>query len=205
MKHITVKIDLGYGFSHHGSVNGSYTVELEVSDAIAAWVAEQVKADENGISNELVTELMEQGNALCEELHEIIYDKACELDTYHWVMECFSMCDCQEQVLECFWEDVESGDYTPEKNFEEFCAESRCDKDEEDLDDEDLDDEDWDDDDDDWDEDEMREEYYNECAEHYEEWVSQTALKDPYTYADRMEVEDVGLTADLSYTILSLK
>ena len=98
MKQITVKIDLGYGFSHHGSVSGAYTVELEVSDAIAAWVAEQVKADVDGIGDELVMEEMETGNALCEELHEIIYDKACELNTYHWVMEGFSMCDCQEQV-----------------------------------------------------------------------------------------------------------
>ena len=199
MKQITVKIDLGYGFSHYGSVSGTYTVELEVSDAIAAWVAEQLANDADGIGDELVMGEAKNSNALFDELHEIIRDKACDLDTYHWVMESFAMCDCQELVEKCFWEDIESGNYRPEKSYLDFCDEACGDADEVDLEDMDEDDEE------DWNEEDMRAKYYNEWVEHYEEWLSRVAFDDPYTYADRMEMDDVGLQADLSYTILSVK
>ena len=220
-KCITVDIELFFGYSHYGSMDDNHTAELPVSDEIAAWVSGQLEADANGVTDEHVAQAIKDGEAVCEELHEIISDKAGDCVTCYWVIDAANDPDCEEQLMECFWEDLNAGAYVPEIDITEFRDQMQQDEEDdeeeewadEDLDNEDLEDDDEEleeDEDEEWEEEEnefdeydeeLRDDYYKHCREHYVEWLTQVVKEDPTGYAWRMGVEPGLLDTEFSYLI----
>jgi hypothetical protein len=191
MKTITVSLDVFLGYSHYGAVDTDGNVSIEVSDEVAALL-QSLQNDAEPLTKEDIVAAIEQGHTLLRDIHQEILDHCENQELIYW---CLAVDDCIDEALEpSFYEDVESGIYTPEPDDVE--------DDEEDGDvaeDDDVDD------DDEEDFDQYRPDY-NACRNNYLAWV-RSHTDDPLFMAFRLGVSvDVCPNYDnYSYTILKIE
>lgn len=198
MKTITVSLDVFLGYSHYGAVNTDGNLSIEVSDEVAALL-QSLQDDAEPLTKEDIEAAIEQGHTLLRDIHQEILDSCEKQELIHW---CLAVDDCIDEALEpSFYEDVESGIYTPEPDYED---EDVDDMDEVEVDD-DEDGEDEEEDDDDYDFDQYHPDY-DACRNNYLAWV-RSHTDDPLFMAFRLGVSvDVRPNYDnYSYTILKIE
>jgi hypothetical protein len=200
MKTITVSLDVFLGYSHYGAVNTDGNLSIEVSDEVAAFL-QSLQDDAEPLTKEDIEAAIEQGHTLLRDIHQEILDCCENQELIHW---CLAVDDCIDEALEpSFYEDVESGIYTPEPDDDD---EDEADEDENVDDDEDGEDEEEDDEyDDDYDFDQYHPDY-DACRNNYLAWV-RSHTDDPLFMAFRLGVSvDVRPDYDnYSYTILTIE
>jgi hypothetical protein len=154
------------------------------------------------LTKEDIEATIEQGHTLLRDIHQEILDCCEEQELIHW---CLAVDDCIDEALEpSFYEDVESGIYSPEPDDVED-EEEDGDVDEDDEEEDGDVDEDDDEDDDEEDFDQYRPDY-NACRNNYLAWV-RSHTDDPLFMAFRLGVSvDVRPNYDnYSYTILKIE
>ena len=192
MKTITVSLDVFLGYNHYGAVDTDGNVSLEVSDEVAALL-QSLQDDAEPLTKEDIEAAIEQGHTLLRDMHQEILDCCENQELIHW---CLAVDDCIDETLEpSFYEDVESGIYTPEPDDEDEADED------ENMDDEDEEDDDMEDDDFD-----QYHPDYDACRNNYLAWV-RSHTDDPLFMAFRLGVSvDVCPNYDnYSYTILKIE
>lgn len=123
MAKIKVELEAFYGYScgfrSHGS---NETVELEVSDneldALKKLGKEQVTAED-------VVAAIESGDTTLNSLHEQLSEKFYYMVEEYWLYEADNEC-LEECLSEAMGNDIDSGEYIPDIELEEFVAQMKA-------------------------------------------------------------------------------